>query len=587
MSAEDDFRIRPGQVRDGGRRHLGRAGGRRPRSLAAQVRRAAAKAGYVRHSSARRAGRSTGARGRGRAAALQARFSPAGRRVVIKARVVRHRGARFRAAPLARHLAYLKREGVAHDGREAELFDAGGDRADGEGFAARCGEDRHHFRFTLSPEDAGEMADLRAFTRELMQDMARDLETPLDWVAAEHWNTDNPHVHILVRGRLSNGEDLVIDKDYIREGMRWRAEERATLELGPRSAHEIRAALAREVEADRWTGLDAQLERMAQAGLGVVDLRPAGGDPDPERRTLLLGRAAKLERMGLAEPIGPAAWTLKPDLEATLREVGERGDIIKTLHRAMGRGGQAVDLSAVALHGEAPADPILGQLVERGLHDELDGAAYAVIAGVDGRSHHIRFGDLERTGDAAHGAIVEARAWADDKGRTHLGLVTRSDIPLGEQVTARGATWLDRQLVAHEPVATGGGFGQAVRAAMDTRAEHLAQEGLARRAGQRLVFARDLLTTLRDRDLAEATTAISRRTGLAWRPSAQGDHVAGVYRERVTLSSGRFAMIDDGLGFQLVPWRAALEPRLGRPVSGVMGPGGVDWSLGRKRGLGL
>jgi hypothetical protein len=77
-------------------------------------------------------------------------------------------------------------------------------------------------------------------------------------------------------------------------------------------------------------------------------------------------------------------------------------------------------------------------------------------------------------------------------------------------------------------------------------------------------------------------------SGLVHRPSAPGEYVAGIYRQRVTLASGRFAMIDDGLGFQLVPWRPALEQQVGRQVSGVMTPGGwVDWELGRRRGLGL
>jgi hypothetical protein len=47
-------------------------------------------------------------------------------------------------------------------------------------------------------------------------------------------------------------------------------------------------------------------------------------------------------------------------------------------------------------------------------------------------------------------------------------------------------------------------------------------------------------------------------------------------------------MIDDGMGFQLVPWRPALEQQLGKQVAGVMGPGGnVDWRLGRKQGLAI
>ncbi|TJW00008.1 MAG: DUF3363 domain-containing protein, partial [Mesorhizobium sp.] len=77
-------------------------------------------------------------------------------------------------------------------------------------------------------------------------------------------------------------------------------------------------------------------------------------------------------------------------------------------------------------------------------------------------------------------------------------------------------------------------------------------------------------------------------TGQPCMRPAGGDYVAGIYRQRLALSSGRFAMIDDGLGFQLVPWSPSLEKHLGRHVSGVSrGDGGVDWSFGRKRGLGL
>jgi type IV secretory pathway VirD2 relaxase len=556
----EDFRVRPGRVRDGAS-----ASGRKARTLAAQVRRAAAKAGYARRAPGfgRRGG--TGHRGRGRNAALRARFRVNGRRFVIKARVVCHKGARFRAAPLARHTAYLERDGVTRDGRDANLFDAGSEQADGDAFAGRCEDDRHHFRFIVSPEDAGEMADLRSFTRELMAEMATDLDTELDWVAVDHWNTDNPHIHVLVRGRASDGTDLVIDRDYIREGMRARAEERVTIELGPRSEREIQASLEREVDADRWTSLDRRLQHMADDAAGIVDLRPGGADRDPEARRLMLGRVAKLERLGLADRIGPVCWTLKPGSEQTLP-----------------------DLTSFALHGNVPAEPIIGRLVERGLHDELVGTAYAVIDGADGRTHHVRFDDIDMTGDARPGAIVELRSWPDEKGGARLSLATRSDIPLDQQVTAPGATWLDRQLVAREPVATGGGFGRDIRDAMGARADHLVGEGLARRQGERIIFASGMIETLKTRDLDDTLARIAERTGLTHRPSVPGEHVSGVFRERVTLASGRFAMIDDGMGFQLVPWRPALDQHLGRHITGTMSPGGgVDWSFGRSRGLGL
>ena len=176
-----------------------------------------------------------------------------------------------------------------------------------------------------------------AFTRELMADAERDLGTKLDWVAVDHWNTDNPHIHVLVRGRADDGQDLVISRDYISRGFRDRAAERVTLELGPRTEQEIRTALEREVDAERWTSLDRALRDIADEGGGVADLAARRRGEDPELRRLMLGRAAKLERLGLAEPVGPAQWTLKPGLEPALRDLGIRGDIIKTMHRAMSR----------------------------------------------------------------------------------------------------------------------------------------------------------------------------------------------------------------------------------------------------------
>jgi type IV secretory pathway VirD2 relaxase len=510
---------------------------------------------------------------------------PGARRVTVMARVVRHQGARFRAAPLARHIRYLERDGVTRDGRDASMFDADGDAADRDAFAERCEDDRHHFRLIVSPEDAADLGDLRTFTRDLMTDMAKDLDTRLDWVAVDHWNTDNPHIHILVRGVADDGSDLVIDRGYIAAGIRGRAEVSATLELGPRSEFDIQNALAREVDAERWTSLDVRLQRMADDAGGVVDLRPATGE-DRKMHGLLVGRAAKLEQMGLAERQCAGLWSLGAGAETTLREVAVRGDIIKTMHRALSRGGGRFDPAALALHDGVPGSPILGRLVERGLHDELAGNAYAIVDGADGRTHHIRFDDLEMTGDARPGAIVELRSWEDGKGRTRLSLATRSDLPLVSQVTAPGATWLDRQLVARDPALCGNGFGLEIRQAMDERTRYLVEQGLASRSGGRLTLATGLIDKLASRELDAATASIAERTGLSPRPSAAGEYVSGIYRERVTLASGRFAMIDDGLGFQLVPWRPALDRHLGQHITGTMSPGGsVDWALGRGIGI--
>jgi hypothetical protein len=400
----------------------------------------------------------------------------------------------------------------------------------------------------------------------------------------DHWNTDNPHIHLLVRGRADDSQDLVISRDYISKGFRARAALLVALELGPRSEQEIRTGLENEVEAERWT---RSLRDISDEGGGVADLRPDAAGEDSELRKLMIGRAAKLERLGLAERVGPAQWTLKPGLEPALRDLGIRGDIIKTMHRAISRSEREPDVPGFALHGDQPAEPVLGRLVERGLHDELKGTAYAVVDGVDGRAHHLVFSDLEMTSDAKPGAMVESRAYDDAAGRKRLSLVIRSDLAIEAQISAPGATWLDRQLLAKESALSSGGFGAELRKAMDRRIDYLIERDLARRQGQRVIFARDLLNTLRRREFDEAAAQLSAQTGLAHRPSAEGEHVSGVYRERVTLASGRFAMIDDGMGFQLVPWRPALEQQLGHRVTGVMAPGGnVVWNFWR-RGIGI
>jgi hypothetical protein len=191
------------------------------------------------------------------------------------------------------------------------------------------------------------------------------------------------------------------------------------------------------------------------------------------------------------------------------------------------------------------------------------------------------------TGDARPGAIVETRTYDDAGGRKRLSLATRSDLTIEAQISARGATWIDRQLLAKESPLGARCFGAEVREAMDRRVDYLIEEGLARRQGQRVIFARDLLSTLRQRDLDDAVAKLSTETGLAHHPSTDGEHVAGTYRQRVALASGRFAMIDDGLGFQLVPGRPCA--REARPARVGHGDAGRCRRLecGRNRGLGV
>ncbi|KGJ12741.1 type IV secretory pathway VirD2 relaxase [Paracoccus versutus] len=579
MSNEDDFRIRPGRIRS--------SRSQRARPFVAQALAAAQKAGGRVSRSGRIVSPGTSRFGRGRSAAVQANrlITRRARLCTVKVRVVRRTA---QAAALPRHLGYLGRDGVTRGGEKARMFDPHSDDADVKDFAGRSADDRHHFRFIVSPEDAADMADLKRFTRELMAQAEKDLGTELDWIAVDHWNTDNPHVHVILRGRADDGRDLVISRDYIREGLRDRAQDLITRELGPRHDHEIRRSLMRQVEAERWTALDRQLVRDAGKS-GIIDMAPGIDGPRDDYLPQKVGRLRHLERLGLADQVGQAQWVIRPEAETVLRDLGERGDIVKRMHRALS--GQGIDrgVSDYVFASKKADGPILGRLVERGHDDELKGTAYAVIDGVDGRTHHIRLPSFDAAGDSAPGSIVELRRYEDARGERRTALAVRSDVDIRAQVTAGGATWLDRQAVARDPAALSeAGFGIEVRRAMKRRAEHLIEEGLAERQGGRVVFARRLLDRLREREIGDVAERLSHETGLPFDRTVNGENVAGTYRRRFVLSSGRFAMIDDGLGFKLVPWTPSLERHLGQHVSGVArGDGGVDWSFGRKRGLGL
>ena len=100
-----------------------------------------------------------------------------------------------------------------------------------------------------------------------------------------------------------------------------------------------------------------------------------------------------------------------------------------------------------------------------------------------------------------------------------------------------------------------------------------------------MILARSLLGTLRSRELAQAAKDIAAETGLEHRPTADGQRVAGIYRRSVMLASGRYAMLDDGMGFSLVPWKPVIEQRLGQQLAATVRGRGVCWQVERQLGI--
>ncbi|QQN66734.1 relaxase/mobilization nuclease and DUF3363 domain-containing protein [Bradyrhizobium diazoefficiens] len=447
---------------------LGRIGNRRPAratSYLRRVRQEAAKAGVGARAGSSFSGSRIG-RGHAQGAVLAGRGRSQGRRrVVVKARIVRIKSGD--AGAVRAHLRYVQRDGVTREGEPGELYDARNDRADGKAFTERSTGDRHHFRFIVAPEDSAELADLKPFVRDLMRQMEQDLGTRLDWVAADHFNTGHPHTHIVLRGKDGEGNDLVIARDYIAHGFRARAAELVTRELGPETEIEVARKLQQEITGERLTRLDRSILRDAPSG--VLELGALSGR-EPAWQTARIGRLRTLERMGLAEESEPGRWRIDADLEPKLRRMGERGDIIKTMHREMAATGIARAAGDYTIFDpERGVHRLVGRVVGEGFADELTERRYVVIDGVDGRTHYAELGALGANEEPpVRNTILELRSRVAEPRAT--------DRTIAEIADMHDGIYGERLHRAFDPHASGEFVGAHVR-----RLEAMRREGVVSR----------------------------------------------------------------------------------------------------------
>ncbi|QFQ87993.1 DUF3363 domain-containing protein [Paracoccus kondratievae] len=401
-----------------------------------------------------------------------------------------------------------------------------------------------------------------------------------------------------------------------------------------------------------------------------LDLRHEPDEPRRQfNRALRLRRLARLEKMGLATEHAPGVWELSEKMEPTLREMGERGDIIRNMHKALKADGMERDPTTFHIHDGPPEAPIVGRVVDKYLSDELGENLTVVVDGIDGRTHHVAGIDPARVEDARIGSVIEigpadiaqrpsdrtiaaiaedgvyrpsrhleqakfegrvpgsdyegyvdahvrrlealrragiveridadqwripddfeSRATAYDAGRNRQASVrVLSALDLEKQIGADGATWLDRRLLSADASDLApAGFGQQVREAMDQRREHHIDQGDATRSRDgRIFYRRNLLATLREREVARAGAEMAEGKALPFRAAKDGESVSGKFTGTVQLTSGKFAIVEKSHEFTLVPWRPVIDRQLGREVVGVVQGGSVSWQLGRQRGLGL
>lgn len=321
-----------------------------------------------------------------------------GRRAMVKASLIRLQG---KAGQVARaHMRYIQRDGVTREGLPGELYGPDIDRADGDDFLKRTSHDRHQFRFIVSAEDGAEYPDLKPYVRRLMTQVEHDLGTRLDWVAVDHFNTKRPHTHIVLRGVDDRGENLVIAREYISHGLRERASELVTLDLGPRTDREIEDRLRHDVDQERLTAIDRRLLRRMD-----TDRTVSPANNDPFQQSIAAGRLRKLKAMDLAEDIGGGRYQLAEGLEDTLRRMGERGDIIRLMQRELTA--RRLDRAGVEqMVATELLQPLVGRVISRGFSDEHRDRHYMMVDGVDGRVHYVDIGRGDATPSVPEGAAV-------------------------------------------------------------------------------------------------------------------------------------------------------------------------------------
>ena len=341
-----------------------------------------------------------------------------GQRVVVKARYVKHRpgkvGAGGGAASLRDHLKYISRDTAGKDGEKAVLFNAQEDGLDGKGFLELCKDDRHHWRFIVSPENGHQIEDFQGYVRSVMVLVEKDLQTSLQWSAAVHYDTDDIHAHVIVRGVNDRGADLVIGQDYVKEGFRRRAQQVATELLGERSLEEIQKSQEREVDALRVTSLDRFIEKQVGEGRSLDVRAKVNFGKSLFYEGLIKGRLRFLAASGLAAEQPPGVFALKENYQDELLRVSQKNEAVKCLYGKVSSG--LDDLSVYSLKAGEGAT-IVGRVVDKGIMDELYDRKYVLVQDMTAKLHFVPVGEARAYDLVGKGSLVTIKPGDQSTGK--------------------------------------------------------------------------------------------------------------------------------------------------------------------------
>ena len=294
------------------------------------------------------------------------------RRVVVKASYILASNKNSRAR--IRHHLHYAGQGKSDELKQTPvLYGADGDTINFIKTVNGFETAPHMFNIIISPED-GKKLDLTEFTKDFIAVIEKDLKTKLDWVAGNHYDTNDPHIHLLIKGSDENGKPLLMKRDYIAKGLRARAGQVATKKIGLRSYEEVVSSLERKICSTKKCELDNIIVKHCVNG--AFDLSKANSQLNDLPSSLFTRRLEFLSTKGLVTKIKESCWQIKDGLPEQLRNIDRTHSIISKLSDGLKVNKQDCEI----ISAKTMADRVVkGHVVERGYADDRESREYLLI----------------------------------------------------------------------------------------------------------------------------------------------------------------------------------------------------------------
>lgn len=295
------------------------------------------------------------------------------RKVVVKARYVKNNGDGFKDR-VRKHLDYITRDHAGKEAHKPELFSSDDSKDALKNTIEKFSDAPHNFRFIISPED-GDKLDLNEFSKNLVKSIEKDLGTKLDWAASCHYDTNEPHVHLVINGKNDEGKKLLMTRDYISRGIRNRASGIINKKLGLRSQEDI----ARQLEISTTKSKKSELDEIIKTNIKdeIVNLtKLEKNNASDISEKLLEKRLEYLETKALAKKAGDQSWVVKESYLDDLRQIERTSSIIERLSGSYGLKKEHCDVLSVKALSEKSQS---GQVIGRGYVNEIDDKQYLIL----------------------------------------------------------------------------------------------------------------------------------------------------------------------------------------------------------------